>query len=435
MRGLVIGVLALSVSGCCSPCCPPRGPCCAPVACAPATARATAPAPKNAALVAAERHGQGSTAIWTYLAAAHDKDKDGRVAAQEYTRDAKTFKRLDRDEDGALTAADFAGPTVMEEYLVEFVWRRLSRREDDAAPSEGFEGGGPPRPLDPALLRKAYDRGDANRDGRLTETELTTTLSAAQAVPTKAMPDLPKGVRPFPVLLAVQDGDGSGSVSFAEVEAWAARATEAAQKKAEDAKKAAAKAAEAADPAQSKEPKPDPAKAREGPPIGEPAPAFSLPTREGGPEVALASFKGEKPVALIFGSYTCPPFRHSAIRLRQVVDTYASRVQFLFVYIREAHAVDGRTPMPSADQPLVEEPTTLEERNAVATQCSLDLGFDRFPTLVDGMDNAVARAYAAPPARLYVIDRDGKVAYKGGPGPFGLDPEAFEAAIKQALAP
>jgi hypothetical protein len=84
---------------------------------------------------------------------------------------------------------------------------------------------------------------------------------------------------------------------------------------------------------------------------------------------------------------------------------------------------------------VVEEPTTAAERAAVATLCALDLGFDRFPTLVDGMDNAVARAYAGPPARLYVIDRAGKVTYKSEPGPFGLDPEAFEAAIQKALAP
>jgi hypothetical protein len=320
----------------------------------------------------------------------------------------------------------------MEEYLAEFVWRRLSRREDDAAPDEGFESAGPPRPLDPAILRKAFERGDADRNGLLTEKELDATLAAAQTVPTKAMPDLPKGVRPFPVLLAVQDTEKNGSLAVAEVEAWAARATEETRKKEEAAKKAAA---EAAAKAEAKEPRPDPAKMREGPAVGAPAPAISLPTRDGGPAVSLASFEGEKPVALIFGSYTCPPFRHSAKRLRQVVDLYAGRVQFLFVYIREAHAVDGRTPMPSPDQPLVEEPTTLAERNTVATQCSLDLGFDRFPTLVDGMDNAVARAYAAPPARLYVIGRDGKVAYKSGPGPFGLDPDAFEAAIRTALAP
>jgi hypothetical protein len=40
-----------------------------------------------------------------------------------------------------------------------------------------------------------------------------------------------------------------------------------------------------------------------GPEIGDPAPPFRLRTT-GGEEVELASFRGEKPVALVFGSYT-----------------------------------------------------------------------------------------------------------------------------------
>jgi hypothetical protein len=313
----------------------------------------------------------------------------------------------------------------MEEYITEFVWRRLARLEDDGRGDEGLEGPGEPLPLERSLLAKSFARGDANKDGRLTEAELTTLLRAAEAVPTKAMPDLPVGVRPFPYMLTVQDGDGSGDLSLTELRTWTVRATARAAKEAEE----AAKRAAAGPPAGTPPPAARPRAAK----VGEDAPDFTLPTRDGGPEVSLASFRGKKPVALIFGSYTCPPFRFTAIRLRQVVDAHLGEVQFLFVYIREAHAVDGRAPMPSADQPLVEEPITAEERASVANACALDLGFDRFPTLVDGIDNAVARAYAAPPARLYVVGVDGKVVYQSGPGPFGLDPEGFETGIRKAL--
>jgi hypothetical protein len=37
---------------------------------------------------------------------------------------------------------------------------------------------------------------------------------------------------------------------------------------------------------------------------GDPAPDFSLAPPDGGDSVRLSSFKGSKPVALIFGSYT-----------------------------------------------------------------------------------------------------------------------------------
>jgi hypothetical protein len=37
------------------------------------------------------------------------------------------------------------------------------------------------------------------------------------------------------------------------------------------------------------------------------------------------------------------------------------------------------------------------------------------------------------PARLYVIDSKGKVAYKGGRGPFGFKPGEMEQALVMSL--
>ena len=39
------------------------------------------------------------------------------------------------------------------------------------------------------------------------------------------------------------------------------------------------------------------------------------------------------------------------------------------------------------------------------------------------------RAYAALPDRLYLIDAEGRIAYKSGQGPMGFKPEELEAAI------
>jgi len=109
-------------------------------------------------------------------------------------------------------------------------------------------------------------------------------------------------------------------------------------------------------------------------------------------------------------------------------------VQFFVVYIREAHALDGRAPMSGGAHPIVEEPLTLEERESVASLCMTRLEMAPMPALVDGIDNAVDTAYAAAPDRLYLVGRDGKIAYRSGRGPFGFKPEELERAIEKELA-
>ncbi|MCI0585227.1 MAG: deiodinase [Planctomycetes bacterium] len=97
--------------------------------------------------------------------------------------------------------------------------------------------------------------------------------------------------------------------------------------------------------------------------------------------------------------------------------------------MREAHALDSLWPIAGPDSPLVEEPATSEERHAVAGSCTADLGLDEIPVLVDDMEGTVDRAYEAWPDRLLLVDRDGRVAYRSGPGPFGFQPDDLEEAI------
>lgn len=103
------------------------------------------------------------------------------------------------------------------------------------------------------------------------------------------------------------------------------------------------------------------------------------------------------------------------------------------VYIREAHPVDGSWPLMAPDQPLVEEPREAAERQAVARQCLGTLELDGLPAVVDGMDDAVNEAYEAWPDRLVLLDAEGRVAWRGGPGPFGFDPDELEAALRREL--
>jgi hypothetical protein len=56
-----------------------------------------------------------------------------------------------------------------------------------------------------------------------------------------------------------------------------------------------------------------------------------------------------------------------------------------------------------------------------------------FPALVDDPDNAVERAYTGWPDRLYVVDREGRIAYKSAPGPFGFHPAGVDSTLKRLL--
>ncbi len=103
------------------------------------------------------------------------------------------------------------------------------------------------------------------------------------------------------------------------------------------------------------------------------------------------------------------------------------------MYIREVHALDGRSPLGGGGMPIVEDPVTLDERNEVAKVCMTRLALEPIPALVDGMDDAVSKAYSAFPDRMYLVGRDGNIAYRGGPGPMGFDPEELEAAIRKQL--
>ena len=129
--------------------------------------------------------------------------------------------------------------------------------------------------------------------------------------------------------------------------------------------------------------------------------------------------------------------------LHDLYREYHDRVQFLMIYIREAHPVDGwwlgdgvafrlltrGGPKAAAD---IYDPKTIEERRAVAGRCENALQYG-INTYVDEMDDRVNKAYAASPTRLYLIGRDGRTVYAGGLGPFGFKPGQLKEAIDKYL--
>jgi alkylhydroperoxidase family enzyme len=78
------------------------------------------------------------------------------------------------------------------------------------------------------------------------------------------------------------------------------------------------------------------------------------------------------------------------------------------------------------------QPTTAEQRTSIASQCSSALKMT-IPLCVDTLDDTVGRAYSGMPDRLYLLDKNGRVAYKGGRGPFGFKSGELEQAIAMML--
>lgn len=74
----------------------------------------------------------------------------------------------------------------------------------------------------------------------------------------------------------------------------------------------------------------------------------------------------------------------------------------------------------------------MEARVGIAKDMLLSLKLT-IPTLVDAMDDAAVRAFAAWPERIYVADTSAKITYVGEPGPFGFDPAAAKDALELLL--
>lgn len=113
---------------------------------------------------------------------------------------------------------------------------------------------------------------------------------------------------------------------------------------------------------------------------------------------------------------------------------FADDVAFFVVYIKEAHPEDGWVLDRNRRAGVrVIDPTTHEQRAAVASTCALRLRMT-LPVLVDETDNAVASAYGGWPDRLYLIGRDGRIAFQGHEGPVGFRPAELERAIRVELS-
>ena len=150
---------------------------------------------------------------------------------------------------------------------------------------------------------------------------------------------------------------------------------------------------------------------------GERAPDFELRIIDGD-KIRLGDYRNEKNVVLTFGSATCPLTAASISGLRELYDDFSGEdVEFLFVYVREAHPGEELPPHRSLSDKVHAAETLREEEDL------------EMPILIDDLGGKVHRKYSGQPNPTFLIDRSGRVAYRQ----LATDPGALRDAIEELL--
>jgi hypothetical protein len=111
------------------------------------------------------------------------------------------------------------------------------------------------------------------------------------------------------------------------------------------------------------------------------------------------------------------------------------KADFRVIYIAEAHPTDGwQVPANERAGVLVKTHQTMADRKLAAAKLRDELGL-KIPIVVDGMDDAVQKAYSGWPDRIFIVDVEGKIAYRGAPGPRGFLPAEAMRSLDALLAP
>jgi len=84
------------------------------------------------------------------------------------------------------------------------------------------------------------------------------------------------------------------------------------------------------------------------------------------------------------------------------------------------------------DKVVFASPKDEDERASIAGSCVRKLGIE-IPAVLDEFGNSTEQAYTAWPDRIYLIDANGRVAYKSRPGPFGFKSNELKAALERTV--
>ncbi|HEV3036739.1 MAG TPA: redoxin domain-containing protein [Candidatus Angelobacter sp.] len=137
-----------------------------------------------------------------------------------------------------------------------------------------------------------------------------------------------------------------------------------------------------------------------GPRAGEEAPDFRSRTLSGEP-IRLSDYRGKKNVLLVFGSATCPMTANSIQGIQRLYErARGDEIEFLFVYVREAHPGE-RIPAHSSMAGKLEAATLFRDEEELF-----------LPMIIDDLRGSIHQKYSNLPNPAFLIDRSGRVAFR-----------------------
>jgi len=96
--------------------------------------------------------------------------------------------------------------------------------------------------------------------------------------------------------------------------------------------------------------------------------------------------------------------------MHNLYEKYNQKVNFLAIYIVEAHAIDE---WPVGDPLIINQPISINERCGIAREFVREYKL-RFTLLVDNMKNDFSEKFAAWPVRFFVLHKQ-KIIFKAHP--------------------
>ena len=136
-----------------------------------------------------------------------------------------------------------------------------------------------------------------------------------------------------------------------------------------------------------------------GPEPGDNAPDFEVRTLEGD-LFQLSDFEGDRNIVLTFGSATCPMTAGSIRGLNDLYNDYGEGVEFLFVYVREAHPGDQIPAHGNMDDKIAAAALLRDEEEI------------EIPIGVDDLKGTIHKKYGKLPNATFVIDKSGRIAFR-----------------------
>ncbi len=128
-------------------------------------------------------------------------------------------------------------------------------------------------------------------------------------------------------------------------------------------------------------------------------PSFELVTTGGG-RLNNGMVFDDKPVLLIFGSMTCPMTASAAPSVQKLYDEFGDHVDFIMLYVREAHPGENYMQAESMEEKL-EHSRTLKEFYDI-----------QWTVAADNLDGDLHRALDPKPNSAFLMNKEGIILFR-----------------------